>query len=79
MNEFNQYNVSEKEYTTIQSEYMIDRLYWVCIRLYPLEVSTHLPNRLCVTTSLSSCAHMSVQSKALALFIDITMNMGVFI
>jgi len=25
-NEFNQYNVSEKEYTTIQSEYMIDRL-----------------------------------------------------
>ncbi len=25
-NEFNQYNVSEKEYTTIQSEYMINRL-----------------------------------------------------
>jgi len=61
-------NVSEREYDTIQSDNMIDRQYRVCKQLSLRSAGTRLSNRLCVTTSLSPWACMSVQSKALALY-----------
>jgi len=61
-------NVSEKEYDTIQSDNTIDRLYGACKLLSLRSGGTRLSNRLCVTTSLSSWARMSVQSKAHALY-----------